>query len=219
GNVYAATVSGLLRSTDSGGSWMPVVDSMCLAVAAEGPNVYISNDSGFFRSTDGGSSWNKTSADIYGLIYTNGKNIYAGPSRANDVTCYVSTDFGATWTDLNQSSRSTSLVISGPNIIKGSNNTGIWYRPLPEFLGAVGKQSKQDLSLSPNPTIGIITAHNASSDILHVTVSSILGQRVIELDHPYAPDFTLDLSKLPSGTYFARFSLPNEVIIRKIMKE
>ncbi|MFI5264945.1 MAG: T9SS type A sorting domain-containing protein, partial [Candidatus Kapaibacterium sp.] len=74
-------------------------------------------------------------------------------------------------------------------------------------------------SLSPNPTTGIITVHNAPANILHVTVSSILGESIIELTHPNAPEFTLDLSKLPPGTYIARFSMANEVITRKILKE
>jgi hypothetical protein len=76
-----------------------------------------------------------------------------------------------------------------------------------------------DFSLSPNPTTGIIIVHNSPTNLLHVTISSILGESVLELAHPNAPEFTLDLSKLPPGTYFARFSLPSAVITRKLVKE
>ena len=77
----------------------------------------------------------------------------------------------------------------------------------------------QDLRVFPNPTTGIITVHNASANIQHVTVSSILGESVLELEHPNAPEFTLDLSKLPAGIYFARFVMAGEVVSRKIIRE
>ncbi len=219
--MYAATVEGLVRSADSGATWITLLDSMYWAVAADDSNVFASNDTGFYRSTDNGTSWKMSSPNKFGLTYINGKNIFAGPARGNDVTCYVSTDLGTSWIDLNQDSRSTSLVVSGPNIIKGSNNSGIWYRPLPNFLQGAVKPSTPDpsISLSPNPTQGMISVRNAPAHIIHVTISNLLGESMLELTHPNAPDFPLDLSKLPPGTYIARFSLPDEVMTRKIMKE
>jgi photosystem II stability/assembly factor-like uncharacterized protein len=219
--LYAATIGGLLRSADSGTSWITISDSSSLAVAANGSDVYTSNDSGFFHSSDNGDSWTRTSTKTFGLTYVYGKNIFAGPSRANDITCFVSTDQGSNWIDLNQNSRSTSLIVSGPNIIKGSNNSGIWYRPIPDFVAGVGKEIKSELNVSlfPNPTTGSVTIQSTSENIVHITISNLLGESVIELANPNSPEFTLDLSKLPPGTYFVRFALPSEVITRKILKE
>ena len=84
---------------------------------------------------------------------------------------------------------------------------------------AVHYQTNISLSLSPNPTTGIFTVHNAPANLLGVSILNVLGQTVLDLPHPNAPEFTLDLSKLPPGTYFARFSLPSEVITRKILKQ
>jgi len=76
------------------------------------------------------------------------------------------------------------------------------------------------LAIRPNPVNGnFVTIYNAPPNILHVTISNLLGETVLELPHPNAPEFTLDLSKLPPGTYIARFALPKAIITRKIIKE
>jgi len=77
----------------------------------------------------------------------------------------------------------------------------------------------QEIMLSPNPTTGFITVHNPPVNIVHVTVSNILGERIVEIAYPNALEFTLDLSKVSPGIYLARFSLPIDVITRMIIKE
>jgi len=75
------------------------------------------------------------------------------------------------------------------------------------------------LEISPNPTTGLISVRNAPENILHVTVSTILGETVLELAHPNAPDFTLDLSKLPAGIYVWRIYTSKSSILRTMVKE
>ncbi|MFI5263111.1 MAG: T9SS type A sorting domain-containing protein [Candidatus Kapaibacterium sp.] len=76
------------------------------------------------------------------------------------------------------------------------------------------------LTIRPNPVNGnFVMIYNAPSNVLHVTVTSVLGETMIELAHPNARQFMLDLSKLHPGTYFARFTMPDEVLTRKIVKE
>jgi hypothetical protein len=70
---------------------------------------------------------------------------------------------------------------------------------------------------SPNPTEGIITIHDAN--IEHITVENLLGRSVLEAAAPRSPEFTLDLTKLPAGLYFARFEMAGTVVMRKIVKE
>ena len=36
---------------------------------------------------------------------------------------------------------------------------------------------------------------------------------------PHSSEFTIDLSKLPAGMYYARFATANSVEVRKIIKE
>jgi hypothetical protein len=90
---------------------------------------------------------------------------------------------------------------------------------IPSGLEVPSKTEPKNLVLSPNPTTGIITVHNTPPKILHVTITNVLGKIVNEMQNPSTSDFTIDLSKLPPGTYFARFSSAGEVITKKIIKE
>ena len=41
----------------------------------------------------------------------------------------------------------------------------------------------------------------------------------MEIASPHSSDFTIDLSKLLTGMYYARFAMPNSVEVRKIIKQ
>ena len=74
------------------------------------------------------------------------------------------------------------------------------------------------LSVSPNPTSGMISVQGLPSDNITVSVSNILGETVLAQKNPSSPDFTLDLSKLVAGTYYVRFSSASSVVTKAIIK-
>jgi hypothetical protein len=74
------------------------------------------------------------------------------------------------------------------------------------------------LTLSPNPTNGILSVQGLPSDNITVSVFNIIGETVLVQNHPTVPDFTLDLSKLASGMYYVRFSSANSVVTKKIIR-
>lgn len=228
----------LYRSTDSGYSWTAYDTIYADDVTAIGNTVYAAarfqgkyrNWSGIEFSTDRGNTWSRM--DTTGLpfsflnvgnlrVFSIGEHLFNGNHGL-----HMWNDTTSTWMDVSQglypNAGVGAVTVLGDKVFIVSSGS-IWYRALIELIGrsrlAVLPSVKHELRLSPNPTTGIISVHNSSANILHVTVSSILGESILELEHPNAPEFTLDLSKLPPGTYFARFSLPNEVVTRKILKE
>ena len=232
-NLFAGTYSGrgggVFLSTDNGANWnrvsvgMPYAQVHALAVS--GGNLFAgTRDSGILLSTDNGISWKAVSSDFIGVeidaFAVSGTNIFAAVSPGG---VYLSTNNGANWSNVSTGLTDTyisTLFMSGKYIFAGGYS-GAWRRPLSDFGIADVKKSLQpdiNIFLSPNPTTGIITVHNVSANILQVIVSSILGESVIELTHPNAPEFTLDLSKLPPGTYFARFVMADDVVTREIVK-
>jgi hypothetical protein len=54
---------------------------------------------------------------------------------------------------------------------------------------------------------------------LHVIVTNVLGEHVIEFANPQTSTLSLDLSHLAAGIYYARFEMQNSVAIKKIVKE
>lgn len=107
--VYAATSSGVFKSTDAGASWASATSGMTnslvmqLALDSAVPaTLYVGTWGGIFKSTNGGSSWmaasnglgdvNVTALAIHPVLPS---TLYAG-TYADGV--YRSTDAGATWT-------------------------------------------------------------------------------------------------------------------------
>ncbi len=84
---------------------------------------------------------------------------------------------------------------------------------------AVANTSLPSLTISPNPTRGIISIQGAPSNDLNISVMNLLGETIMQLKNPHSPDFTLDLSKLVSGTYYVRFSSANSVVTKMVVRE
>jgi N-acetylneuraminic acid mutarotase len=77
------------------------------------------------------------------------------------------------------------------------------------------------LSLSPNPTSGFITIRGGAESVLYVSVANVLGIEVAGSGdrEPGSGEISLDLSKLPPGTYFVRITTPEGMVMRKVVKE
>jgi hypothetical protein len=86
-------------------------------------------------------------------------------------------------------------------------------------LGITKNLISSAITLSPNPTSGIVAIHYTPSNDLRVSVMNLLGETVMELKNLHSPDFTLDLSKLVPGTYYIRFSSANSVVTKMVVRE
>jgi hypothetical protein len=74
------------------------------------------------------------------------------------------------------------------------------------------------ITLSPNPTSGMLHIQGLPTDNITVSVFNILGETAIQQKRPTASNFTLDLSSLVAGTYYIRFASPNSVVTKKIVR-
>lgn len=224
--LYIGTPKGIFRSMDFGVTWNVInsglegIDSNVRAIAVNGNNVFASINQHVFYSSNNGSTWTQASSQTVGDCFAmDGSNLFAGWLGEGPI--YLSTNKGKDWENVGVGHRLSALVVSGPNLISGSNNIGTWYCPLSNIYNSLGVQTQPNLniSLSPNPTTGIITVHNAPVNMLRVTITNVLGQTVSEVTNSGGVDFTIDLSKFPPGTYFAKFSSADGVVTRKIIKE
>jgi len=220
--------AGNFFSIDNGKSWveynipekiysLTVIDTVIFAGTYS--TVYTSSDNGLHWAPSG-KGFSQTS--FFQEFEVSGNNIFVGTNEG----LYLSTNMGAHWSNIDANVLSqwniVSLAIHNGKIFTGSHSGGRM-RIVSEILSSSVKTSPPDYNsfaqLSPNPTTGKISVHNAPENIQRITIMNVLGEKVLELPHPNTPEFTLDLSELSAGTYFARFSLANEVITRKIMKE
>jgi hypothetical protein len=84
---------------------------------------------------------------------------------------------------------------------------------------APNKLQNTFIDISPNPTAGIVTIHNAPKDILNIIVSNVLAESVMELKNLSSTDFTIDLSKLVSGAYYIRFITARSTVTKMVVRE
>jgi hypothetical protein len=75
------------------------------------------------------------------------------------------------------------------------------------------------ITVSPNPTGGMLSVQGLPLDNITVSVFNTLGETVMEQKNPPASDFTLDLSKLDPGSYYIRISSANSVVTKKVVRE
>ena len=97
--IFSGDFGGLLRSTDSGASWVPVDDVRVQSIATHGSNVFVSSEdgSGFNISTDNGLHWTAGTAggDLNILFAPNDSTLLGG---SQDYGClFRLTDSSNTW--------------------------------------------------------------------------------------------------------------------------
>jgi len=125
GNVYAATKSGLYKSSNKGNSWSRILgmgkygssDHISKIVIGDNGDIYaaigIFDTDGIYRSTDSGNTWNKLSTGLPSSGYTrielaqaksNQKVLYALFADDGDDGCigiYRTADGGDSWVEVN----------------------------------------------------------------------------------------------------------------------
>ncbi len=76
-------------------------------------------------------------------------------------------------------------------------------------------QENFDLSISPNPSYGIVTIKSGTKEEYSLSVYNVVGVKLFTNDH--FTDGTLDLNYLPAGTYFISINNGVDMISKRIV--
>lgn len=141
-----------------------------------------------------------------------GANLFVG----TDVGVFLSTDNGASWTDVNAGLTNyyiKSFAISNTNLFAGTYWGGVWKRPLSEIITSVEELST-NLPKRFNLNQNYPNPFNPSTTILYqikeegfvrLKVYNLLGQEVAALVNEIKPageySFRFDAANLTSGIY------------------
>lgn len=221
---------GMMRSSDNGGSWSAVTGLPKKGVksfATIGSNLFAAiYGAGVYLSTDNGGSWTAVNTGMGNVptpeaLAVSGTKLFAG---GNSSSIYLSTDYGTTWSSVNQGfpdgDQFQSLIVSGTNLFAGTGS-GVWKRPLSEFNSsgvALNNAEQTAITLCPNPTNSIVRVRGIPAGS-SIEVINVLGENIMKLASPGISECTLDLSRVPAGTYYLRVSSASSSITRMIVKE
>jgi len=78
---------------------------------------------------------------------------------------------------------------------------------------AVGESSNINISVYPNPTIGMVSIE--AEGIRHITISNSFGQ-VIYQGKVEGNEFTYDFGSHEAGVYLARIETTKGVVVKKV---
>lgn len=216
-----------LVSTDLGQTWTSSRTGLngrvwVVRTDQDRPGVlYCGTYRGVFRSTNSGASWSATAftRDTRALVLdpTDTRIIYAG-TYGNGVS--VSTDAGATWTDINAGltcNRVMSLALRGnpsPMLMAGTEG-GAVFRMLP-LTGVADRTPfatrRSPLAVSPNPCHGRarIELSPAAAAQASAALFDRSGRLVRSLGRrPVTGAWEADLAGVAPGVYFVRVRLPD----------
>jgi photosystem II stability/assembly factor-like uncharacterized protein len=218
-------LAGNFISIDSGKSWVDISSfSHIYAFASLDSKIIAATSSDIYTSTDNGINWQSSNVSVSGtgfLALAVSGNIVAAAAYQD---IYLSLDRGSRWKNITDASLKAdyfdALTIKDGKIFAGAIYSGGWVRNLSDILQiATAPTIDNELSISPNPTTGMLTIRNAPENLTVVSILNVLGQKVLEVAAPQTPEFYVDLSALPAGMYYARFSSEGEVVTKKIIKE
>ena len=243
--LFAGTTGGVYVSTDSGENWEPTsITTFTTSLAVIGSIIVAGQqDGGIYRSKDGGNTW---SPDVTGLtngyissIVTDGRYFFAGSGLgvAGQSYCcgggvYVSTDTGSSWDTV--STGLPWLSVSTLCVFDTLLVAGVWtddhqmsytyVRPISEMVNpksAVREmpQPSDTIAIYPNPASGAVTIFAGGTSIYGVRVRNVLGEDVMDIPNVRESELSIDLSKLPSGTYFLQIETEIGVALRKVIRK
>jgi hypothetical protein len=232
GVAFGSDSTGLFRSVDEGQHWSKVQglpeDSVDVyQFTRSGTILFCGNSKGVFRSIDSGAHWTDASEGLpaggissyFAMLAANEKFVFAATKNG----MYSSSNEGVTWHQWNEgldNDTVTCLTINDQYIFVGTLGQGVWRRALSE-VSSVPPAPKISYTreIFPNPTTGSITIDNAAENIESISIVNLLGQEVHLTRNQHGTDVTLDLSKLPAGSYLIRYSVGGLLIQKKILKQ
>ncbi len=231
-SVFVLTSNSVWRSTDTGNTWSPLTPHLVGPMTTMDSLLFITAGGNVIVSTDSGQHWNPVAVDSAGtvpehvnVLATDGKILFAGTTNG----VFISTDYGQTWRAENAGlTKSTNVYAMGvfDTLLFVANNPGdsVFYRSIPEMIGDTGPASVvaqlppgDSIDIYPNPASGMVSIRSGGTVIQGIAVLNVLGENVLVVPIHRESSFTLDLSKLPSGTYFLRIQTAKGSALRKIV--
>jgi hypothetical protein len=219
-DVYAVTYTyTVFHSSDNGTTWSKVNSGMPSNYISFlkycGTDLFACVSFGLYRSSDNGTSWTSAYAGMEDTgmqaLIVSGQYLFAG----TDHGIFYSTTNGAKWINTGTTTiNTTTLAVSGGNLVAGTSGTGFWKRPISEFVTAVERHTNavpakfcldQNYPNPFNPSTTISFTLPAKS-FVKLNVYDVLGKELSTIINDELPagthSRTWNAGAMPSGVYY-----------------
>jgi hypothetical protein len=230
-NIFAGLNGGIVRSTDSGATWIQtgMTVGTIQAIVISGGNIFAGTSmDGVYLSMDTGTTFNQVNNGLSGnakwvhCLALSGTDIFVGTKNG----VYLSTNNGGNWvpvsTGLPSNSTVRALAINGNNIFAGVSAMGINGIYLSTNNGSNWTAVNNGLG-NPVPEIFSLTVRG--NDIFagtrgYIYISSNNGGNWIQLNNGLPPGVEYAAITVNSNTIFAgtRYAFSSGIISRGIYK-
>jgi hypothetical protein len=160
----------------------------------------------FYTTTNGGATWSAASTftGAYPLLsYVPGTSTLVGTSAGTPSGSAYSNNNGTTWIPIDSGTqRGQNAFFNGSTGWCGGYNTNATTGGIFKLNGNLAVQNVADIykvTLSPNPTNGIVNINGA--EVNEVNVTDLLGKTVFTKKLNAITNPSIDLSSLQTGTY------------------
>lgn len=185
-------------------------------------NGYIINNEGYFYvTTDGGLNWSVVFPEIEDAGTCFRDDICIIPGTDTVMTTGVNSDFkgssytsdnGLNFTEVDTEQHTEVKFLDASTGWSGGFNSsstvgGMFKWSGPAFLGTTDNLLEKGFTAYPNPVINTIQMR-ANEPIESIVIFNVLGQEVYTAQ-PGVLIHTIDMSKLPNGTYIAKIEIDN----------
>jgi photosystem II stability/assembly factor-like uncharacterized protein len=235
--VFAADYPlGIYMTTNNGSFWKPINNGLynpgqiiISSIVVKGDSLFAGGYNEIYVSTDYGSYWKALfSGMLANSIIVAGNSLFTGTSKG----VLLSTNNGTGWNFVNDglgNKNVTTLAVSGNYLLAGTENSGIWRRPLSEMITSVNYSNpkfptvfelKQNYPNPFNPST-TINYSIAKSGNVKLTVYNAIGSRVTTIVDEFKPAGNYSIkfngSTLASGIYFYRLESGNFNSTKKLI--
>jgi photosystem II stability/assembly factor-like uncharacterized protein len=223
-NVFAGThLVGVFLSNDNGTTWNSkgLTNQDICSLVSNATNLFAGTGDTIYLSNDLGTNWIPVfnPGFICRALAAVGTNIFAGTEGGG---VFLSTNNGLSWSAVNQGLTAMnvrSIAIGDSNVFLGTDNDGVWKRPLSQLLTGIddNPNSNVQVTIYPNPlrTYAILIINPAFKVInAELKIYNLMGQESKDYINISNQPLTIERSNLINGIYFYKLTQKNIVIAK-----